>query len=178
MTYPIFSSGFAGKPLLPFRTLLNFFLLCVKPSPALPDSCHPYTTTPSSNSLHPTVSEPFVYIYSCTSPIRLLFLICICVSPLRVRCPYLPFCRAQQWTVSKIPNWRAMADMFHLAGTPHGEKKMNVFEQWVYLLSPTFSSSLPWPWRALSSANFLFSIVKSKWLNTPSKEDYEPLKYH
>lgn len=126
MTYPIFSSGFAGKPLLPFRTLLNFFLLCVKPSPALPDSCHPYTTTPSSNSLHPTVSEPFVYIYSCTSPIRLLFLICICVSPLRVRCPYLPFCRAQQWTVSKIPNWRAMADMFHLAGTPHGEKK------WMY----------------------------------------------
>lgn len=125
MTYPILFTGFADKPPLPFRTLLNFFLLCAKPSLAFPDNCHSFPTPPT-NSLHPTLSEPCVYIYSCTSHIRLQFLIYICISPLRVQCPYLPFCGAQQWTVSKIPNWRAMADMFHLAGTPHGEKK------WMY----------------------------------------------
>lgn len=52
MTSLILPRDFVGKPLLHFRTVLKFFLLCVKPSPDFSDTCHPYTT-PHTNFTRP-----------------------------------------------------------------------------------------------------------------------------
>lgn len=67
------------------------------------------------------------------------------------------------------PKPEGYADRFHLVGMLHGGKKMSVFKQWMHLLSPTFSSYLPKPWRVLSLGYLLMLWNQNDWIQLQRK---------